>query len=270
MAFSKVSRVVRKNWDEMGIAAALGHFYTNGSSFDEEKYGHVIEALRRSNNDLHDADLDELHDYLASLDEEQIPGLVNNIKGIAHEVYYVEAENEDGDTVSAYMFEDTNHKDFDVVLYDEDGNSTYLQLKATDSSSYVNEAVDRVGEDHVVVTSEMAEKMGLQGSGISNQQLDTDVETVVDHLLDDPSLWDYVPGLSAWSISLIAASLTKRYINKEITQKQYFTMLTVFGGAKVAKVSIIIALMSIPGVNVVAGAALFMKMAFSIKSAYTR
>ncbi|WP_078544818.1 hypothetical protein [Litchfieldia alkalitelluris] len=268
MGFQKVTKIVKQNWDEIGIATALGKFYMDKQSFDQEQYGHVIEALRRSNKQLHDADIDELQDYLSSLDESQIPGLVSNIKGIAHEVYYVEAENEDGDQVSAYMFEDTNHKDYDVVLYDEEGISTSFQLKATDSSSYVNEAIDRVGEENVVVTSELAEKMGLKSSGISNAQLETDVETVVDKLVEDKTLWDYVPALSAWSISLIAASLTKRYIKKEISKKEYVAMLTVFCGAKVAKVSIIIALMSIPGVNVVTGAVLFMKLAFSLKNTY--
>jgi hypothetical protein len=268
MAFQKISKVIKKNWDEIGIATALGQFYFDKNSFDYDQYGHVIEALRRSNNDLHDSDLEGIHQYVTSLDESQIPGLVSNIKGIAHEVYFVEAENEDGDYISAYMFEDTNHKDYDVILYDEEGNSTYLQLKATDSSSYVNDAIDNVGEDHVVVTSEMAEKMGLQSSGISNQQIQTDIETVLDRLMEDKSLWDYVPALSAWSISLIAASLTKRFVKKEIKKKEYITLMTVYCGAKVAKISIIIALLSIPGVNVVTGALLFLKTAYSAKNIF--
>ena len=54
---------------------------------------------------------------------------------------------------------------------------------------------------------------------------------VRNHLLEDHSLWQYVPALSAWSIAMIAA-------------------------------------LSIPGVNVVAGALLFLKMGLSVRNVY--
>lgn len=265
----KIKKIVKKNWDEIGIATALGHFYTHGSDINMEEHGYVIEALRRSQTKLQDANIDELHDYVASLDESQLPGLVSNIKGIAHEIHYVEIENEDGDSTSAYMFSDTNHKDFDVVLYNESGNTEYLQLKATDSTQYANEAIENLGADKVVLTEELAEKMNVKSSGISNKELQADVETVVDKLMVDSSLWNYVPALSAWSIALIAASLTKRYINKEVRRKEYITLMTVYCGAKVTKIAIIIAALSIPGVNIIAGALLFLKVAFSAKSVYS-
>lgn len=264
----KIKKIIKKNWDEIGIATALGHYYSSQDSFDYEENSYVLEALRRSNTELNNASNEELHHYLISLDEEQIPGLISNVKGIAHEIYFVEAENEDGDQYKAYLFEETNHKGFDVVVYDEEGFEDHLQLKATDSVSYINNAAEEVGEENIVVTSELAEKIGVKSSGISNEKLTQDVEGVVDHLIEDQDLWNYVPALSAWSISLIAASLTKRYIKGGITKTKYISMLSVFAGAKVAKLSIIVALMSIPGVNVVTGALLFMKFAFSVKGSY--
>ena len=41
-------------------------------------------------------------------------GAANNIKGIAHELIYVKTENEDGDTVYAFLPEDTNNPQFEV------------------------------------------------------------------------------------------------------------------------------------------------------------
>lgn len=265
----KVKRIIKKNWDEIGIATALGHFYSQGSQIDIEEHGYIIEALKRSNDDLQEADVNELHTYVQSLEEEQLPGLISNIKGIAHEVYYVETENDDGDAIYAYMFEDTNHEDYDIVVYDLDGNSESFQMKATDSEAYANRAIEEVGSDQVILTEELAEKMSTSSSGISNKELTSDVEKVVDHLLEDQSLWDYLPALSAWSIALIASSLTKRYINKQITKKTYFQLMTIYCGAKVSKLAIIIAALSIPGVNIVAGAMLFLKVAFSVKSTYS-
>ncbi|WP_066172664.1 hypothetical protein [Bacillus marinisedimentorum] len=269
MKINNIKKVVKKNWDELGIAAALADFLSSGPADVDADQAYVLDALKRSNSDLADANNEELHAYVSSLDEEQLVGLVNNVKGIAHEVYYVEMENEDGDTVEAYMFESTNHPDYDVSLYDsETGETTDIQLKATDSEFYVQTAVDEVGADQVYVTEELAGKMGLQSTGISNEELTRDVEEVVDNLMEDHSLWNYVPALSAWSIALIIASLTKRYQQGEITRKQYLRMLGVFGGAKVIKIGVIIGLLSIPIVNVATGAVLVMKMMKSVRDVY--
>ncbi|MCP3032915.1 hypothetical protein LF817_16440 [Halobacillus sp. A1] len=266
---TKVKRVIKKNWDEIGIATALGHFYTQGKDIDMEQHGYVIEALKKSNSSLQDANLDDLHSYVQSLDEDQLPGLASNVKGIAHEIYYVEAENDNGDTVQAFMFEDTNHEDYDIVVNNDDGTSTSFQLKATDSTSYANDAIEGVGADQVILTEELAEKMGVKSSGITNEQLTADVEYTVDQLLEDQSLWGYIPYLSAWSIALIGASLTKRYIKKQIDKKTYVQFMTIYCGAKLSKVTIIIAALSIPGINIVAGALLFLKLGISVKNTYS-
>ncbi len=186
----------------------------------------MLSALRRSRADLAGASQEELRDYLRSLDEEQLPGLVNNVKGIAHEVWYVEAENADGDGVSAYMYGDTNHPDFDVVLVDDvTGEELELQLKTTDSTAYVENAIDELGAERVVVTEELANELGVESSGISNEELTADVEGVVDGIIDAPYLWDYVPALSAWSLALLVTSLTRRYLRKEIdAQRNYSAM----------------------------------------------
>ncbi|RNF39602.1 hypothetical protein [Planococcus salinus] len=265
---NKIKKVVKKNWDEISIAYALGDFYANGQNISMDEHGYIIEALRRSNGDLKDADLTELHTYVSSLDEDQLLGLISNVKGIAHELHFVEVENSDGDSINAYVFEDTNHAKYDVVLQDENGPIESLQLKATDSEAYAQNAIDAVGSEQVVLTEELAEKMGVQTSGISNEQLTADVESVVDKLLKNTNLWGYLPYLSAWSIALISASLTKRYLKKEIEKTTYWRLMTVYCGAKATKITIILAALSIPGVNVVAGALLLMKVMFSTKKIY--
>ena len=39
---------------------------------------------------------------------ESLMGAANNIKGIAHELKYIKEENEDGDTIFAFMPDDTS------------------------------------------------------------------------------------------------------------------------------------------------------------------
>jgi hypothetical protein len=267
--FQGAIKTVRQNWDELGIAGALGFLAYSEQEIDMEKHGYIIEALRRSRTDLNDASVNEIRAYLADLDEDQIPGLVNNIKGIANEIYYVEAENADGDKIEAHLFGNTNQKDYDVILHNTDTDETkYVQLKATNNPSYIQEAIDRVGEDNVIVTSELAEKMGLQSTGISNEQLEVYLNFVIQELIEDESLWDYVPGLSVWSTCLIVSSMAKRWMKGEISRDTFIRMVAKFTGLKMAKVLLIVAALSVPGLNVVVGAALVAKMVFSIQRNY--
>lgn len=194
---------------------------------------------------------------------------MNNIKGIAHEIYFVEAENSDGDTVYAYLFESTNHPDYDVVLLDTNtGETLPIQLKASDDPGYIAQAIHDLGSDRVVVTQEMADRLGLQSSGIENRQLEADVHELVDRLVEDRSLWEYVPGLSVWSLAMLLAELVQRYVRGELTRQQLVTMVGAMGGAKLVKIVLVIAALSTPGLNFVAGAWLIARAIQSVRAVY--
>ena len=110
--------------------------------------------------------------------------MVNNVKGILFELEYVEIENSDGDSIFAYQFEQTNYPTYDVQLIDEQtGEIAEIQLKATNSASYVKSWMDEHG-DNIVVTDEVAEELGLEGVGISNEELEVKVEDFVEKIKD--------------------------------------------------------------------------------------
>jgi hypothetical protein len=52
------------------------------------------------------------------MNEESIVGVVNNTKGVLHEMEFVALENDDGDTVYASLFADPHHADTDVQFTD--------------------------------------------------------------------------------------------------------------------------------------------------------
>jgi len=134
----------------------------------------ILEALRRSNNSLENASLTELGDYLSNMNAEQLKGLENNIKGIYHELKYVECFNAEDNGYYAEVYEDTNHAGADVVLKDSVTHDVVneVQLKATDSTSYVSEHIKRYPDIEVLTTSEVAECMdGIESSGISNETI---------------------------------------------------------------------------------------------------
>ena len=124
---------------------------------------------------------------------ESLMGAANNIKGIAHELIYVKTENEDGDTVYAFLPEDTNNPQFDVLTINtETGEQNWEQLKTTMNSDHVNNWIEKYpgSEGSLKVNVEMANKLGFDTSGVSDKELTIDVNNFLDKIIkmDDNTL----------------------------------------------------------------------------------
>ncbi len=263
MSVSGVGRIVVGVWDEIGIAAVLAHFALTGAIADDD--AHILTALRRSRNDLADATRAELREYLSALDEAQMPGVVSNVKGIAHEIYFVESENADGDSVTAEMFADTNHPDYDVILRDAStGEERQVQLKATSSASYVREAVDELGAECVFVTEEVARSEGLTSTGISNRVLTSDVRAVIGRLVDAPTPLNYLPAACGWALSMLLLVVTWRLLRGRVSARGAVRSLAVWGAVKVATVAAFLAAFATPGWATWACLALGVKVAYVV------
>ncbi len=76
----------------------------------------VIDAIKRSDNNLAGAGIEEISVHLREYPQEQLQGILNNVKGIYHEMKFVAAENADGDNTEAELYEVTNHPGADVRL----------------------------------------------------------------------------------------------------------------------------------------------------------
>ncbi|MCM1988794.1 hypothetical protein [Oceanirhabdus seepicola] len=157
----------------------------------------VKEALIRSTTDLSEnASFDDIEKFLSQYDGSQAQGVVNNVKGIAHELEYEYIENNDGDDITAELFGETNHPGSDIRLTNEiTGEVTEVQLKATGSSEYVREHMEKYPHIDVMATDEVAQELGIESTGISNDTLDFQVKSTLDELglegLDD-DLLEYV------------------------------------------------------------------------------
>lgn len=144
----------------------------------------VLEALRRSNNALSDASVDDLKAYMQDMRPEQLQGLQNNIKGIYHELLYQKNENADGDEYSVELFEDTNHAGADVIITNiTTGATEEVQLKATAYSSYIDEHMSKYADIEVLATSEVAsENVDVGSTDISNAEIESDVQSSFEEL----------------------------------------------------------------------------------------
>ena len=261
--FLRCTNYVRNNFDEMAILAAfvsIANDARGGSLSRDESF--VLSAIRRSSNRFSDASIEEIGEMLRGYDPAQIPGLVNNVKGILFELEFVEIENSDGDSIFAYQFEETNHPTYDIQLINQEtGHIEEIQLKATDSTSYVQSWMDEHG-DSIVVTDEVAEQMGLEGVGISNDELEVRVEDFVAKLqeLDDHTLEHVLGSLGAVSLAISLVLVFRQYINKQITKDQLLFLSAQIAGKRIVKYSLIAVALSLPGLNFMTAVGLAMNL----------
>jgi hypothetical protein len=134
----------------------------------------VFEAVRRGYAELEVASEDEIITYFDAIDTAGVLGHSNRIKGILFEQEYVEVLEAAGMTAS--LFEATNHPVTDVLVFGGLDTVTEIQLKATDSVSYVTSATQEDPEIAFAVTSEVAAVMGpdiVINTGIENAALES-------------------------------------------------------------------------------------------------
>ena len=165
------------------VPAVLLKMLGGDGSFSVEE-GVVLEAIRRSSGVLADARVAEIAAHVGGLSGEQLAGFRNNVKGIYHELRFVGRENADGDEVDAEIYALTNHPGADVRLVNHaTGETTDIQLKATDSAAHVAEHRDRFPGIEVLATEETAARVdGVESSGFDNAGLEADVSAAMDLL----------------------------------------------------------------------------------------
>ncbi|HHQ4563063.1 hypothetical protein [Aeromonas veronii] len=140
----------------------------------------VFDAVRRGYNELELASNDDIFDYFADVNPDAMSGHISNIKGIVFEQEIVNVLNEQG--MDAMLFEATNHPVSDIALMDDGDIAAEVQLKATDSVSYINETLSANPDIPIIATSEVADSFDstmVIDSGIDNVALDNAVSEVL-------------------------------------------------------------------------------------------
>jgi hypothetical protein len=176
------------------IGGVLYALLTRSAVDDSLEARLVLDALRRSDSALANASEAELSSYLDDYDPEQLKGIANNVKGIYHELLWVEQFNASHEDTRAELFDTTNHAGSDVRVVDIESGDVVAeyQLKATDNIAYLNEHHVKYPGIRVIVTDEAAGQIeGAQASGNTNARLTDDVETNLE-ALDDNTLEDRV------------------------------------------------------------------------------
>ena len=262
----KTANFIKTNFDEILILASLQSIRSGFS--DTEVDQAVLAAFQRYSPQTQD--IEGVQAYLEDLSEEQIAGVVSNVKGILHEMEFVRIENSDGDSVTAAMFPKANHEGFDVVMNDSSTGETWeIQLKTTDNKEYVQEWLDKYPDGEILVSEELASEMNLDSSGFSNEEITVRVEDFVDQAISmgvNSNIWVLFSTLTLLSVSLVLIELFNRYKRGEISEKEFRQMAIKATGIKAGKIALLMTLLSIPVINVVVGAGLVAQLLYALTS----
>ncbi len=167
------------------VAVVLACLMAGGALNDTPETELVMEAIRRSNTVLAGMSEHEIGEYLSNLSPEQLQGFANNVKGIYHELSFVEAHNAEGGDTVAEIFAETNHAGADVYLTDGGEVVGELQLKATENAHHIQEHLAAYPDTEVLATVEVASIVdGVESSGFSNAELTAEVNEVLQSIID--------------------------------------------------------------------------------------
>jgi hypothetical protein len=132
---------------------------------------------------------------LSTYSDNQLTGIISNWKGKLFEIEVRDRLN-DGEIVGdlsladgqyATIAEDVTQPGWDLQILNEDGSiAELLQLKATNSLSYINSAFEKYPEIDIMSTSEIANlNDNLINSDISIEDLNSAIETPMQPLFED-------------------------------------------------------------------------------------
>ena len=259
---------VQKNIDELAVISVISKL-RGGEKLLTEEDNVILEAMIRSSNKITDLDSAiEFAKTTAAKGADSLMGAANNIKGIAHELIYVKTENEDGDTVFAFMPEDTNNPQFDVLTINTaTGEQQWEQLKTTLNEEHIYNWIEKYpgSEGSLKVNVEMAEKLGLPSTEIVDKELSVSVNNLLDKLIEmDESqltnIFETSVPLTIIASSFAVYGLFKKYKKNEITKKKFIFLSSKITGLKAAKILMLLSLLALPVVGQIVGVYLISKL----------
>lgn len=187
-AFRRFLKANRESLLDLTVAAASAQLSLADGPDDVDPL--LLKAIHDTNPTL-----DE--NTLFGLDGPALQGAVNTAKGKYFEYLVVEKLNQ-GEQVGplllepgqqAVLAESMTQPGWDLQIVDDHGDMVeYLQLKATDSVSYIRSALERYPDIEILATGEVSERGLVLDSGITDRDLREHVELGLDAV--DGSLVD--------------------------------------------------------------------------------
>jgi hypothetical protein len=179
-AFRRYLKANRESLLDIAVAAASVFVEVGDGPQDLDPL--LLKAIRDTNPSITD-------DRLFALDGDSLQGAVNTAKGKYFEYLVVEKLNQ-GQQVGPLLLEpgqqavladSMTQPGWDLRIVDEHGDVVeYLQLKATDSVSYIRSALERYPDIQILATNDVADSGLVLDSGITDEDLRAQIEMGID------------------------------------------------------------------------------------------
>ena len=183
----KVARRVK--YPAYAIIGVLYALLTQSVVDDNRETRLVLAALRRSKNDWEQASEYELGNALSEYKPEELKGLTSNVKGIYHELLFVDDYNATHTDTYAVVHEATNYPGSDVEIYSLDNQKLIhsYQFKATNSEQLIHDHFEKYPDIDVMATEELASGnlARVESSGYLNENITQDVGGVIEELSEN-------------------------------------------------------------------------------------
>jgi len=180
----------------------------------------ILEAFQRSAKRFEESSLEEIREYITNLEPNQITGWISNAKGIYHELLWAKKENTDGDSLTAKLFEETNHAGSDIEFIVDGNVVKEVQFKAISNPESIAEHFEKYPDIEIYATTEVATKVkdifeNVKDSGFSLDEIDKET---TDFIFPENS--DMIPDAEAGAaIGLFIAALKNRKGSKSFRNK---------------------------------------------------
>lgn len=179
-AFQRYLKANRESLFDLTLAAASAEVFLDHDIDDIDP--RLVEAIRVTNPSLSGV-------HLFGLSGEELQGAVNAAKGKYFEYLVVDRLNA-GEQVGPILLPDgyravladsLNQPGWDMRIVGPDGaTADYLQLKATNSVGYIQEALHRYPDIEILATHEVARSGLALDSGITESELHEQVSSAID------------------------------------------------------------------------------------------
>lgn len=183
-AFQRYLKANRESLFDLTLTAASAEVLAGQNIADLDP--HLIDAIHITNPSLAD-------EHFFELTGDELQGAVNTAKGKYFE-YLVADRLNAGKQVGpillpegyhAVLADSLNQPGWDMQIVGPDGaTADYLQLKATDSAGYIQEALHRYPDIEILATHEVAHSGLVLDSGITESDLHDHVSSAID-VMDD-------------------------------------------------------------------------------------
>ena len=198
---------------EVFVSASIGYLLIGKHDALGGPVGQIfIQSIRDRWPKLEDASIGEISEFMKrQYSEDQIPGVINVIKGKVFERLSVAHENADGDEWRAFLHEDESYPGSDMIMENtETGETIELSLKATENLNYIESSLLKYPEFPILTTSEIPEEYPdlemVIASDFSHREIKEITESNFEELVDNLTPFSRLSGAAAVSFGVAGAT----------------------------------------------------------------